>query len=147
MEFVDEHESFGVMQKVELKPNGANIAVTEANKHEYIKLLCEHRLVGRVQQQVNAFNKGLHEIVKADALSIFDEKELEVSPTAEQPGSSRRLTLQLPQLLIGGLSDIDVDDWQKHTDYRGYAADDQVVQWFWQVSEPLLAASCAVSSS
>lgn len=66
------------METVELKPDGANIPVTEENKHEYIKLLCEHRLKGRVQQQVTAFNKGLHEIVKADALSIFDDKELEV---------------------------------------------------------------------
>ncbi|ORY75381.1 hypothetical protein BCR35DRAFT_293021 [Leucosporidium creatinivorum] len=111
-DFVDEHESFGVTQKVELKPDGANIPVTEENKLEYIKLLCEHRLKGRVEQQVNAFNKGLHEIVKADALSIFDERELE--------------------LLIGGLSDIDVDDWQKYTEYRGYVAEDEVVQWFWQ---------------
>ena len=23
------------------------------------------------------------------------------------------------QLLIGGMSEIDVDDWMKHTDYRG----------------------------
>lgn len=66
-------------QKIELKPDGANIPVTEENKLEYIKLLCEHRLKGRVEQQVNAFRKGLNEIVKPDALAIFDERELEVS--------------------------------------------------------------------
>jgi E3 ubiquitin-protein ligase NEDD4 len=78
-EFIDEYESFGTTETVELKPNGANIAVTEENKMEYIKLLCEHRLKGRVEQQLTAFRKGLHEIVKPDALSIFDERELEVS--------------------------------------------------------------------
>ena len=34
--------------------------------------------------------------------------------------------------MIGGLSDIDVDDWERHTDYRGYHKDDQPVKWFWQ---------------
>lgn len=43
---------------------------------------------------------------------VFDERELE--------------------LLIGGMSEIDVDDWMKHTDYRGYQQGDEVVQWFWK---------------
>lgn len=37
------------------------------------------------------------------------------------------------QLLIGGVETIDVQDWEAHTDYRGYTATDQVVRWFWQV--------------
>lgn len=28
---------------------------------------------------------------------------------------------------------MDVDDWKKHTDYRGYTESDDVVQWFWKV--------------
>jgi hypothetical protein len=31
------------------------------------------------------------------------------------------------------MSEIDVDDWQKHTDYRGYNPSDEVVEWFWQI--------------
>ena len=27
---------------------------------------------------------------------------------------------------------VDVDDWLKFTDYRGYSTDDQVIKWFWQ---------------
>jgi E3 ubiquitin-protein ligase NEDD4 len=27
---------------------------------------------------------------------------------------------------------VDVDDWAKFTDYRGYSTDDQVIKWFWQ---------------
>lgn len=30
------------------------------------------------------------------------------------------------------MSEIDVDDWMKHTDYRGYQQGDEVVQWFWK---------------
>ncbi|KAJ7175923.1 hypothetical protein C8R46DRAFT_1080052 [Mycena filopes] len=34
--------------------------------------------------------------------------------------------------LIGGMSEIDMDDWTKFTDYRGYEKTDQVIEWFWQ---------------
>jgi E3 ubiquitin-protein ligase NEDD4 len=37
------------------------------------------------------------------------------------------------ELLIGGIAEMDVDDWKKHTDYRGYTESDDVVQWFWKV--------------
>ena len=47
---------------------------------------------------------------------MFDERELE--------------------LLIGGIADIDVDDWKKHTDYRGYTESDEVIKNFWTVSLP-----------
>lgn len=38
------------------------------------------------------------------------------------------------ELLIGGIADIDVDDWKKHTDYRGYTESDEVIVNFWKVS-------------
>lgn len=41
----------------------------------------------------------------------------------------------MQQLLIGGMADIDVEDWKKHTDYRGYNPSDEVVGWFWQCGE------------
>jgi hypothetical protein len=44
---------------VELKPGGKAIAVTEANKAEYLQLFVAHRLVGEVQSQVDAFRAGL----------------------------------------------------------------------------------------
>lgn len=36
-------------------------------------------------------------------------------------------------MLIGGIADIDVDDWKKHTDYRGYQESDEVIQNFWKI--------------
>jgi len=45
-------------------------------------------------------------------IAVFDERELE--------------------LLIGGIAEIDVDDWKKHTDYRGYTESDEVILWFWK---------------
>lgn len=36
------------------------------------------------------------------------------------------------KLLIGGLADIDVVDWQKYSEYRGYTSSDEVIVWFWK---------------
>lgn len=110
--FLDEFDFFGEMKTKILCKDGDSIQVTEENKLDYIKLLCEFRLKGRVEDQLKSFNYGLNEIISKEALAVFDERELE--------------------LLIGGISDIDVEDWQEHTEYRGYVATDEVVQWFWK---------------
>jgi hypothetical protein len=55
-------------------------------------------------------------LIPQDLVNVFDERELE--------------------LLIGGIAEMDVDDWKKHTDYRGYTESDDVVQWFWKVCLP-----------
>lgn len=57
---------------------------------------------------------GFHDLIPADLINVFDERELE--------------------LLIGGIADIDVEDWKKHTDYRGYTESDDVIVNFWKVS-------------
>lgn len=53
-------------------------------------------------------------MIPSELVNVFDERELE--------------------LLIGGIADIDVDDWKKHTDYRGYTEQDEVIKHFWAVS-------------
>ncbi|KAI7402356.1 putative E3 ubiquitin-protein ligase, partial [Hortaea werneckii] len=110
--FSVEDERFGEKVTVELKPGGEDIEVTNENKQEYIELITEWRIQKRVEEQFNAFVTGFHELIPADLVNVFDERELE--------------------LLIGGIADIDVDDWKKHTDYRGYTENDPVVQNFWQ---------------
>ena len=77
------------------------------------RLITEWRIQKRVEEQFNAFVQGFHELIPADLVNVFDERELE--------------------LLIGGIADIDVDDWKRHTDYRGYTENDAVVQNFWKV--------------
>ncbi|GAA6056481.1 hypothetical protein JCM3770_007023 [Rhodotorula araucariae] len=113
LDFTSQHESFGALETTELLPGGAEITVTEENKHEYIQLLCQHKLRGRVEAQLEAFKLGLGEIVPLNELQVFDEKEFE--------------------LIVSGVSELDLKDWETHTDYRGYSKDDQLVRWFWQV--------------
>lgn len=112
--FSVEDERFGEKVTVDLKPGGQDIEVTNENKKEYVELITEWRIQKRVEEQFNAFVAGFHELIPADLVNVFDERELE--------------------LLIGGIADIDVDDWKKHTDYRGYTESDLVVQNFWKVS-------------
>jgi E3 ubiquitin-protein ligase HUWE1 len=110
--FSVEVEAFGEMQVVDLIENGREIPVTEENKHEYIRLITEHRLLGSVKEQLDHFLKGFHDIVPAELVSIFSEQELE--------------------LLISGLPDINVDDWKNNTEYHNYTAASPQVQWFWR---------------
>jgi hypothetical protein len=83
---------------------------TQSDVH---RLVTEWKIQKRVEEQFNAFITGFNELIPADLVNVFDERELE--------------------LLIGGIADIDVEDWKKHTDYRGYQEQDEVIQHFWKV--------------
>ncbi|KAH8887747.1 putative ubiquitin-protein ligase, partial [Thozetella sp. PMI_491] len=110
--FSTEDERFGVITVEDLIPNGRNIDVTNENKKEYVDLMVKWRIEKRIAEQFQAFKEGFHELIPQDLINVFDERELE--------------------LLIGGIAEIDVDDWKKHTDYRGYTESDEVIQFFWQ---------------
>ncbi|KAK9764617.1 E3 ubiquitin-protein ligase pub1 [Basidiobolus ranarum] len=110
--FSVEDNRFGEVVTVDLKPDGRNIPVTEENKKEYVELTTEWRISGRVKEQFEAFAEGLHQLIPQELIVVFDERELE--------------------LLIGGIAEVDMDDWKKHSDYRGYTEQDEVIQWFWK---------------
>ncbi len=67
-----------VVAQDELVPGGSDIEVTDANKHEYVRLIARHRLTSSIRSQIDNFLEGLFELVPRDALSIFDENELEL---------------------------------------------------------------------
>jgi E3 ubiquitin-protein ligase HUWE1 len=110
--FSVDNDKFGVVETVDLIPNGRNIPVTEENKHEYVRLMVEFKLTGSVQEQLDNFLKGFHEIIPAELVAIFNEQELE--------------------LLISGLPEIEVDDWKANTEYHNYTAASPQIQWFWR---------------
>ena len=65
--------------------------------------------------QLAAFLQGFDDILPRTYLSVFDYQEL--------------------QLLLGGVDEIDVDDWRRHTRYLGAFAElrekHPVVKFFW----------------
>ena len=113
--FSVDDERFGVICEQDLKPEGRHIEVTNENKLEYIDLLTRWRIVDRVKTQMDAFCEGLFEIIPKRLLLLFDDRELE--------------------LLIGGVTELDIKDWQKYTDYRNCEPENPVVGFFWKCVE------------
>lgn len=103
-----------------LKPNGAEIPVTNSNRPEYIYLLAKHRLRTQSWFQTNAFLSGLGEIIQPMWLSMFNQSEL--------------------QRLVGGDSrEIDVADLRANTVYSGIYVvgndgdEHPTIKMFWDV--------------
>jgi E3 ubiquitin-protein ligase NEDD4 len=88
LKFTTTEECTGKMVTIDLKLGGADIAVTEGNKEEYVDLMVEYRISKRVKDQFNAFMSGFSELIPHDLITVFSERELE--------------------FLVSGISDIDV---------------------------------------
>ncbi|KAH7135807.1 E3 ubiquitin-protein ligase NEDD4 [Dendryphion nanum] len=108
----------------ELKPGGANEAVTNQNRLVYISYMARHRLQHQPYQQTSAFLRGLGAMIQPSWLSMFNQSEL--------------------QTLVGGASaSIDIDDLRRNTMYGGtYVIGDDglehpTVQIFWKVLKNL----------
>ena len=113
--FAEETHEFGQIKLADLKPNGRNIAVTDENKFEYVKLVAQHRMTSSIKAQLHAFLEGFHDLIPRDLVSIFDEKELE--------------------LLISGMPEIDFTDLKANTDYNNFKLSDPQIRWFWEALE------------
>ncbi|OQS06080.1 HECT E3 ubiquitin ligase, partial [Thraustotheca clavata] len=99
--------------EVDLIPGGSDVAVIDANKHEYIELMVRFLLFGRVENQLLAMMQGLYDVIPVELLTAFDHKELE--------------------LILCGLDEIDVNDWEDNTVTSSNLDNNEVLQWFWEV--------------
>lgn len=77
------------------------------------RLMTDWRMNRGIEEQTRAFLDGFNEVVPLEWLQYFDERELE--------------------LMLCGMQEIDIDDWQRNTVYRHYTRNSKQVQWFWQV--------------
>uniref|UniRef100_A0A8C7PSR8 E3 ubiquitin-protein ligase n=1 Tax=Oncorhynchus mykiss TaxID=8022 RepID=A0A8C7PSR8_ONCMY len=111
--FAQDMEILGKVSTHQLKDDGENELVTSENKEEYISLLTDWRFMRGVEEQTKAFLDGFNEVVPLEWLRYFDEKELE--------------------LMLCGMQEIDLSDWQKNTIYRHYTKNSKQIHWFWQV--------------
>lgn len=113
MYFGVDFDVLGQVVHHELIENGDKVKVTDANKEEYIKLMTEWRMTRGIEEQTQALLDGFNEVVALEWLKYFDERELE--------------------LMLCGMQEIDVEDWQQHTIYRHYNRTSKQINWFWQV--------------
>lgn len=112
MWFSVDFEVLGQVIHHELKPSGDKERVTEANKEHYLHLVTQWRMTRGIEEQTSAFLDGFNEVVPLEWLKYFDERELE--------------------LMLCGMQEVDVDDWQRNTIYRHYTRTSKQVLWFWQ---------------
>lgn len=108
----------------ELKPNGANIPVTNANRLEYINRVVHRKLIGQPKTVTDFFLSGLGQIIQPSWLAMFNQKEL--------------------QKLVGGdSSELDIADLRNNTQYGGlYVVGDDgqehpTVQLFWKALQEM----------
>ncbi|XP_063617791.1 E3 ubiquitin-protein ligase Su(dx) [Cydia splendana] len=112
MWFSVDFEVLGQVIHHELKPSGDKERVSESNKEQYLQLVTQWRMTRGIEEQTTAFLDGFNEVVPLEWLKYFDERELE--------------------LMLCGMQEVDVDDWQRNTIYRHYTRTSKQVAWFWQ---------------
>lgn len=111
--------SEGKSHTVELVPGGSNIDVTDANKKQYLDLLLKHYMFESISEQLGALLKGFYDVMPQFLMTVFDYQEFD--------------------LLLSGVPEIDVNDWNAHSEVRWTklekptAAEQRVIEWFWQV--------------
>ncbi len=71
-------------------------------------MITQLKMTSSIRQQLKAFLTGFYEVIPRDLIGMFDEQELE--------------------LLISGLPNVDVDDLQANTEYRGYTRESTQVR-------------------
>merc|ERR1712232_990244 len=81
-----------------LKAGGATLRVTEANKAEYIKLLCDDYVFGGMRAQYHELVAGFLDVVPETVLSELNIDERDLS------------------ILVEGCPEIDVEDWRLHAE-------------------------------
>jgi hypothetical protein len=117
LDFTATEERMGARHEVDLIENGAMKEVTNDNVAEYLEANLKYRMLNRTKSQMTELLLGFYDVVPEPALTVFDFQELE--------------------LMLCGLPEIDMDDWESNTIYSGlYEAKgkhDQVVTWFWEI--------------
>ena len=105
-------------RSTELKPGGADIDVTLANVHEYLQLYAEHLLVSTISPQVAAFRDGLRVFVNDDLCAKI----------------RACCTVTEVQLMLCGVDEIDVEDWQRSSHYQPTSyGESRQARWLWDV--------------
>lgn len=71
MYFSTDQEILGEVTTHDLKENGSDVRVTEANKDEYIELMIRWRFARGVKEQTEAFCEGFGEGINCLFISFF----------------------------------------------------------------------------
>ncbi|GAA5837163.1 hypothetical protein JCM9279_005604 [Rhodotorula babjevae] len=110
--FVGTYEAWGETVEEELVEGGRDVAVTEENRKDYVRLLVDFLLSKSVSAQFDAFAEGFHEVCAGSAMSLFKAQELEL-------------------VVRGSTEALDVDALRGVTAYEGFSPDEPTIDAFW----------------
>ncbi|KAI9199312.1 uncharacterized protein BJ171DRAFT_216009 [Polychytrium aggregatum] len=107
----------GEIVTIDLAKDGSAIPVTNENRHRYIYMVSDYKLNKQLDQQCQAFFRGLSTLIEPRWLRMFNQQEL--------------------QILLGGASTpIDIDDLRNNTTYGGdFHELHPTIRHFWKVVE------------
>jgi hypothetical protein len=71
--------------------------VTDVNKADYIRLVCQEKMTGAIRKQLAAFLEGFYDIIPRRLIAIFNEQELELLLSGEQIGFAKLADNNLSQ--------------------------------------------------
>lgn len=94
------YEAYGAVRTVDLVPGGGQVAVTAANRREYVRLYVQHTLVTSVAPQYEAFARGFTKVPSPThhaSLSFDPSLSLSVAPLHPSP----RLTSPSMRAFVG----------------------------------------------
>jgi hypothetical protein len=72
------YETMGELKTVDLKENGGEIAVTAANRQEYVDLYVDYLINRSVEPQFEAFQRRFLKVCGGAALDMFTAEDLEL---------------------------------------------------------------------
>jgi len=111
--FTVEEDRFGETITIPLKPNGEDIAVTNANRSEYVDLFVQYALTKSIANKYDAFRAGFFNVCEMKKIRMFRPEELE--------------------LLIRGSCDLDFKALEDGTQYEGFATNSPTIKFFWEI--------------
>ena len=112
--FIFQSEYFGQKIDKELVLNGNKFVMNEDNKKAFVKKVCEFKMRDEISEEIKAFNRGFHIIISPNFLQFLEVEELD--------------------LLIRGISSIDVAEMKTHASMRNFAeTDSELISWIWDV--------------
>ena len=89
--------------------------VTDDNKQDFIRKKCHYIGYKCVSEQLQSLQEGFYKVIPQSWISVFTTDELEA--------------------LICGDSHIDLEDWKRNTQLKGYGGWSQTVSRFWKCME------------
>ncbi|KAJ1521334.1 hypothetical protein ONE63_003010 [Megalurothrips usitatus] len=108
-------EEFGCVKTFPLRQGGEEVAVTNANRKEYVRLYLDWMLNTAIYNEFRSFYLGFHSVCASNALIMLRPEEVE--------------------MLVCGCPQFVLDDLRKVTEYDGYQPYSAAVVHLWSVLE------------